>query len=58
MQDYMLKQDQRRLLHVYCRYFTQKAAWEKKEGKLSDEESDAESVGDDEFDDYLGKIDG
>ena len=54
----MLKQDQRRLLHVYCRYFTQKAAWEKKEGKLSDEESDAESVGDDEFDDYLGKIDG
>ena len=40
----------------YYRYFTQKAARENKGKNLSDEESDAESVGDDEFDEYLGKI--
>ena len=41
----------------FSRYFTQKAAREKKEGQLSDEDSEAESVGDDEFDEYLGKSD-
>ena len=38
----------------FFRYFTQKASREKKDGKMSDEDSDADSVDDDEFDAFLG----
>lgn len=42
---------------VYCRYFQQKAAKEgKKKRKVDEEDSDAESVTDAEFDQFIGMM--
>ena len=41
------------LIKHYCRYFTQKAARQKKD--VDDDISETESVSDSEFDSFLGK---